>query len=86
MIRTSRHKYIVRYAPHAGRFPNELYDLQQDPRETTNLIADTGSKDLIADLQQRLDAHFSQYEEVEATGREILKRPFYNPYEPWKVV
>lgn len=86
MIRTPRHKYIVRYAPHAGRFPNELYDLQEDPRETKNLISEPGSTSLAADLQQRLDAHFGQYEVPEATGREILKRPFYNPNEPWKAV
>ena len=86
MIRTERHKYIVRYAPHAGRFPNELYDLQADPRETRNLISEAGSNDHIGDLQQRLDAHFTRYEEPESTGREILKRPFYNPNEPWKVV
>ena len=86
MIRTPRHKYIVRYAPHAGRFPNELYDLQADPRETTQPYLRRSLEEPGSGPAAAAGRAFGQYEALDATGREILKRPFYNPNEPWKAV
>ena len=56
-VRTDRWK-LVRY-PHGDGKPHrhlsELYDLQNDPEETKNLIHDPAQQKLIADLQQELD-------------------------------
>ena len=84
MIRTERHKLILRYPPHAPRFSEELYDLHDDPRETINRFQDPLYAELRQTLRTRLDAHFARYEEAESSGREILKRPVHNPNEPWR--
>ena len=56
-LRTDRWKYI-RY-PHGDGSPDrhmaELYDLQNDPGETTNLIAQQGKEKLIARLSKELN-------------------------------
>ncbi len=56
-IRTDRWKYI-RY-PHGDggddRHMAELYDLEADPEESTNLIADPSHTALVAELHQQLD-------------------------------
>jgi hypothetical protein len=36
-------------------------------------------------MHSALDGHFAKYEEPDHSGREILKRPRYNPNEPWRV-
>lgn len=55
-IRTDRWKYI-RY-PHGDGGPDrhmaELYDLENDPGELTNLISDPAHQDLVVELGQRL--------------------------------
>lgn len=48
-IVTERYKYIA-----TGGQMHELYDLQDDPYELTNLIADPGYKEILADLRRRL--------------------------------
>ena len=61
-VRGDRFKYI-RY-PHGDgsddRHMAELYDLQNDPRETTNLIAQQGQENLIARLRKELDRLIAQ--------------------------
>ena len=61
-LRTDRWKYI-RY-PHGDGSPDrhmaELYDLQNDPGETTNLIAQQGQEKLIARLGTELDRLIAQ--------------------------
>jgi arylsulfatase A-like enzyme len=56
-VRTDRWKFI-RY-PHGDGGPDrhlsELYDLQNDPEENKNLIADPTQKERIAELQAELD-------------------------------
>ena len=56
-VRTDRWK-LVRY-PHGDGQPDrhlsELYDLQNDPEETKNLIREPAQKERIAQLQQELD-------------------------------
>jgi N-acetylglucosamine-6-sulfatase len=55
-VRTDRFKYI-RY-PHGDGTPDqhmaELYDIQKDPDETTNLINKPEYADTVADLQKEL--------------------------------
>jgi arylsulfatase A-like enzyme len=84
MIRTDRYKLIVRYRPHAETFPDELYDLREDPRETTNQISDPEQAGTVRELRARLEAHFTRYEEPERSGRNILALPVHNPDEPWR--
>jgi len=52
-IRTERYKYI-----HWMQFPDwgELYDLQEDPFETRNLIGDPGMAGVLDDLREELRA------------------------------
>jgi arylsulfatase A-like enzyme len=61
-LRTDRWKYI-RY-PHGDGSPDrhmaELYDLQNDPEESTNLIASGGREKLIARLSGELDLLIEQ--------------------------
>jgi len=84
MVRTERHKLIARYPPHAPHFGDELYDLQEDPRETQNRIADPRYTETVRTLREHLETHFARYEEADYSGREILKRPLHNPHEPWR--
>jgi arylsulfatase A-like enzyme len=55
-VRTDRYKYI--HYPHGDGTPDrhlaELYDLQKDPDETTNLIARAEHATIVADLQKEL--------------------------------
>lgn len=82
MIRRGRFKYIRRYAPHewAG---DELYDLQEDPREQYNLIAK--QREVAAGLGRALDEWFSRYEDPLFSGRDILAQKEANPFEPWRL-
>ncbi|MCA1596170.1 MAG: sulfatase-like hydrolase/transferase [Chloroflexi bacterium] len=85
MIRTSRFKLIRRYPPHAGEYPDELYDLVSDPRETENLVQNGVYATIFADLDTRLDDHFSRYERPQRSGRIILDQPVCNAWEPWRI-
>ncbi len=58
MIRTDRWKYTIRHNP---RGPDELYDLENDPGEETNLIGRGEHAAVTAQLAERLDAFFTRY-------------------------
>ena len=51
-MRTARHK-LIRYRELEGM--NELYDLQQDPFELTNLIARPAAAEVRRELEAELD-------------------------------
>ena len=57
MIRGRRFKYVTRY-PYG---PNELYDLQEDPGETQNLLKDGRYEALGREMKQKLEEWFAQY-------------------------
>lgn len=57
MIRTDRWKYVHRY-PYG---PHELYDLQTDPDEETNIVDSPGSADVCVELKEQLEAWFAAY-------------------------
>jgi choline-sulfatase len=85
MARTERYKLIRRY-PYAGvRFPDELYDLRQDPRETTNCYADPSLERVVAKLSAELDAFFAQYTVPGHSGLDLKNQPECTPYSPWLV-
>lgn len=56
-IRTDRWKYVARHP--SG--PNELYDMQADPRERFNLYGQDGTEEVRGQLQKRLTAFFNQF-------------------------
>lgn len=84
MVRDQRHKLIVRYPPHAPHFSDELYDLEADPRETTNRISDPSAQPTVRRLQESLDAFFAKHEVPGHSGKDIEARPVYNDHEPWR--
>jgi choline-sulfatase len=57
MLRTEQWKYIHRY-PYG---PNELYDLEHDLQERTNLAGETQFQALLEHLKERLDSWFGRY-------------------------
>ncbi len=68
MARSDRYKLIRRYPGPNGDFGDELYDLQEDPRERNNRIDDAGLTDVVNELSEKLDAHFAKYEDPKLSG------------------
>ncbi len=85
MARSARHKLIRRYPGPNGHFGDELYDLEADPREQHNLLAEPRYAPVVAELAARLDAHFARYEVPDQSGADIAARRRCNPNEPWLV-
>jgi choline-sulfatase len=85
MLRTERYKLVRHYAPHAGVYPDELYDLASDPRERQNRFADATLADVVRAMDARLEAHFARYEQPERSARNILSQPMCNRVEPWRI-
>jgi arylsulfatase A-like enzyme len=56
-IRTDRWKYVARH-PNG---PNELYDMQADPRERFNLFGQSGTEEIREQLHKRLAGFFDEY-------------------------
>lgn len=83
MIRTGRYKLIRRY-PYAGvRFPDELYDLHTDPRETINHYEASALRDTIHNLSNELDRFFAQYTVPGHSGLHLAEQPECTPASPW---
>ena len=85
MIRTARWKFIQRLAPHDTLYGDALYDLSNDPRESTNLIAAGAHHVETRNLRQRLETHFGEFENPEKSGRNVMCLPAQNPGEPWRL-
>ncbi len=64
MIRTVEWKYVHRY-PYG---PHELYDLENDPDEQKNLIAEQKHQPIRESLQADLDAWFARYADPQRDG------------------
>lgn len=84
-IRTDTHKFIRRYPGPNGSFGDELYDLQADPRERENVIANPAHAATLATLSRRLDEHFAQYEDPARAGKNIATQPRCGEWEPWVI-
>lgn len=83
MARTGRYKLIRRY-PYAGvTFPDELYDLNEDPRETTNRFEDPSLKAVVENLSAELDQFFAKYTVPGHSGLDLAHQPECTPYSPW---
>jgi arylsulfatase A-like enzyme len=64
MIRTERWKYVHRY--HDG--PHELWDLENDPGERTNLVEEAQHAELISNLKDQMESWFEQYVDEDKDG------------------
>lgn len=85
-IRTSRYKYIQRFPGPNGAYPDELYDLEADPREERNVFGVEAFQPIVQELKQRVEEHFARYEFPQRSGRDIAHQPICNAGEPWRWV
>jgi choline-sulfatase len=83
-ISDGRYKLVKRYPPLDPRFGDELYDLQDDPREATNLVDDNGLQEVRSELNTALDEYFERYEVPEYSGRTVMDQTPCNGMEPWR--
>ncbi|HWL51949.1 MAG TPA: sulfatase-like hydrolase/transferase [Chthoniobacteraceae bacterium] len=85
MIRTARYKLVLRYPGPNGHFKNELYVLDNDPRETINRIDDPAFKKVRESLGHRLETFFQQNALAQNDGRKIADQHACNHYQPWSL-
>ena len=83
MIRTNDYKLILRYPFDGVTDPHELYDLRADPRETVNRFGDASLATVTADLTDRLNAFFRQYDVAAHSGLAMEGQPQATPDSPW---
>jgi choline-sulfatase len=85
MARTTRYKLIERYPYDGVRFPNELYDLEKDPRETVNCYGDSSLRPVIDGLSGQLRQFFAKYTVPGHSGLDLEHQPECTPASPWLV-
>ena len=85
MIRTDRYKLIKRYPGPNGHFPDELYDLVEDPDEEHDLHGDPACAGTVAELAACLEEHFARHEDRARSGLRVADLPRQNNQEPWRV-
>ena len=78
MIRDERWKLVWRYP--AG--PHDLYDLQEDPDEETNVFGEYPQ--VVEAYKGRLDEFYAQREDAELTGLRVKQLPQHNHKEAWR--
>ncbi|HZY62467.1 MAG TPA: sulfatase-like hydrolase/transferase [Edaphobacter sp.] len=85
MIRSDGYKLILRYPFQGVNFPNELYDLKADPRETVNLYdnPDPRYRKIIQQMSAHLNEFFSKYTVPEHDGLHLEQQPMATPASPW---
>ena len=67
VVRTSKWAFFKRFRNGSGAdFEDELYDVENDPDETTNLAADAGHEEVKARLDAMLEAFFARHVRAEA--------------------
>jgi arylsulfatase A-like enzyme len=83
MVADERWKLVRRYPPLDPRFGDELFNLANDPRETTNLAGDPSFSDEVSRLGGVLDSYFARHEERDKSGTRIMEQRPANGREPW---
>jgi choline-sulfatase len=83
MIQKDGYKLILRYPFRNVNFPNELYDLRADPRETINLYARHENAHLVQELTKRINSFFSVYTVPGHSGLDLANQPMATPASPW---
>ncbi len=81
MIRSGSHKYIKRGPGPNGTFPDELYDLAADPRETLNIIRENPVEAL--NLRSRMETFFAANSDPGQDGFDVTRFWKHNPLSPW---
>ncbi len=83
MARNERYKLIKRY-PYVGvTFPDELYDLHEDPRETVNRREDPKLRGVVEHLAGEVDRFFAKYTVPGHSGLDLEHQPECTPASPW---
>lgn len=77
--RGERYKLVRRYREE----PDLLFDLEADPRETTNIIDRPEHADALEELSQTLENTFDTYADPDKDGKDPDSIPPHNPYEAW---
>lgn len=83
MARNGRYKLIRRYPFHGTVFPDEMYDLAADPRETVNCIEDPAVQEVRRDLAQEMDRFFTAYSLPGKSGLELDRQIPCVDSSPW---
>ena len=78
MIRTDRYKLIKRYPGPNGHFPDEFYDLTEDPGGEHNRYGDPTCAAAVAELTARLELHFARHEDPARSGLRVADLPIHN--------
>jgi len=82
MIRANGHKLILRYPYQGVTFPNELYDLKADPRETLNIYRESP---LTKQMTNALNEFFARYSNPQHSGLNLENQPLATKASPWLV-
>jgi len=80
MARTKRYKLIQRH-PFG---PDELFDLEADPRECRNLIGSSSHQAVRSELSLQIEAHFGRYTRPGKSGTLEAELPQHNMTEAWR--
>ena len=80
MVRTDRYK-LVRRHPNG---PDELFDLEADPRESRNRFDDPSCQAVISDLGAMLDSYFRRHSSPGKSGILGAELPQHNMTEAWR--
>lgn len=80
MARTDRYKLVRRYPDG----PCELFDLRDDPRETTDLFGEPASRPVVEELTRAIDAFFGTHGDPVKNGLNVRDLPPCNPGEVWR--
>lgn len=83
MIRKDSYKLILRYPFEGVNFPNELYDLKADPRETTNIYQEPQHAQRIKNLTAEINDFFSKYTVQGNSGLDMEHQPIATTQSPW---
>jgi arylsulfatase A-like enzyme len=83
MIRTTDYKLILRYPFKGKTYPNELYDLKADPRETKNCYGEATYQETIKQLTAEVDQFFEKYTVPGHSGIHLEGQLPSNASPPW---
>ncbi|WP_260703663.1 sulfatase-like hydrolase/transferase [Edaphobacter flagellatus] len=83
MIRSRGYKLILRYPYQGVTFPNELYDLKADPRETISLYSQSQYAAITESLAAQLSQYFATYTTPQHDGLHLDQQPLATPASPW---